>query len=130
VQTCALPISDQGSKSKAGSINPFQPISLASLALELGATFVAQSFSGDKKQLVPLLKAAIEHPGFAFINVISPCVTFNNNTGSTKSYDYVMEHLKYTEIVIFIQKKKQILSSYEEVTSTTVIMHDGSVIQH
>jgi 2-oxoglutarate ferredoxin oxidoreductase subunit beta len=120
---------DQGSKSKAGSINPFQAINLASLAVELGATFVAQSFSGDKQQLVPLLKAAIEHPGFAFVNVISPCVTFNNNPGSTKSYDYVREHLKATETVDFVPKRKQILSSYEEGTSTTVTMHDGSDIK-
>jgi 2-oxoglutarate ferredoxin oxidoreductase subunit beta len=67
---------DNGSKSKAGSVNPYESIDLAGLAIELGATFVAQSFSGDKSQLVPLIKAAMNHPGFAFINVISPCVTF------------------------------------------------------
>jgi 2-oxoglutarate ferredoxin oxidoreductase subunit beta len=80
---------DAGSKSKDGSVNLFEAIDLASLAIELGATFVAQSFSGDKDQLVPLLKAAMYHKGFALLNVISPCVTFNNNPGSTKSYDYV-----------------------------------------
>jgi len=78
---------DAGSKSKAGSVNLFEAIDLSSLAIELGATFVAQSFSGDKEQLTPLLKAAMHHKGFAFLNVISPCVTFNNNPGSTKSYD-------------------------------------------
>src|SRR5690554_3811245 len=117
---------DEGSKNKSGSINPFQAINLASLAIELGATFVAQSFSGDKKQLVPLLKAAIQHNGFAFLNVISPCVTFNNNAGSTKSYDYVREHLIATETVDFVPKRKPISASYEEGTSTTVTMHDGS----
>src|SRR5689334_10318062 len=78
---------DAGSKSKKGDANPFEAIDLAAMALQLGASFVARSFSGDKEQLVPLLKAAISHPGFAFIDVISPCVTFNNNPGSTKSYE-------------------------------------------
>src|SRR3954468_18917727 len=93
---------DAGSKNKSGSVNPFESIDLASLAIELGASFVAQSFSGDKTQLVPLIKAAITHPGFAFINVISPCVTFNNNPGSTKSYDYVREHMEATATVDFV----------------------------
>lgn len=120
---------DNGSKSKAGSINPYESIDLAGLAIELGATFVAQSFSGDKSQLVPLIKAAINHPGFAFINVISPCVTFNNNVGSTKSYDYVREHVEATATVDFIPNMKEIKTSYDEGTSKQVKMHDGSVIQ-
>ena len=74
--------SDVGSKSKKGDPNPFEPIDLASIALQLGATFVARSFSGDKEQLIPLIKAAIAHQGFAFIDVVSPCVTFNNNPGN------------------------------------------------
>ncbi len=102
---------DEGSKSKKGSANPFQPVDLAGLALELGATFVAQSFSGDKEQLIPLVKAAIEHPGFAFINVISPCVTFNNNPGSTKSYDYVREHIEATATTDFVPEKKEITTN-------------------
>src|SRR5687767_5164378 len=80
---------DRGSKSKRGAINSDNAIDLVALALQLGASFVARSFSGDKTQLVPLLKAAIEHKGAAFIDCISPCVAFNNHTGSTKSFDYV-----------------------------------------
>ena len=120
---------DEGSKNKAGSVNHFQPIDLGSLAIELGATFVAQSFSGDKTQLVPLIKAAMKHNGFAFINVISPCVTFNNNVGSTKSYDYVREHVEATSTVDFVPEMKTITTSYAEGTSKDVKMHDGSVIQ-
>lgn len=120
---------DLGSKSKAGSVNPFQPVDLASLALELGATFVAQSFSGDKKQLVPLVKAAIHHTGFAFINVISPCVTFNNNPGSTKSYDYVREHIAATEKFDLIPEESEIKLNYPEGSVASVTMHDGSEVQ-
>ncbi|PSL04354.1 2-oxoacid:ferredoxin oxidoreductase subunit beta [Cecembia rubra] len=120
---------DQGSKSKAGSINPFQAIDLASLAIELGASFVAQSFSGDKQQLVPLIKAAMHHKGFAFLNVISPCVTFNNNPGSTKSYDYVREHIEATSTLDFIPEMPEIKASYEKGKSTKIAMHDGSLIQ-
>lgn len=119
---------DAGSKSKAGSVNLFEAIDLASLAVELGATFVAQSFSGDKTQLVPLIQAAMSHPGFAFINVISPCVTFNNNPGSTKSYDYVREHMEATATVDFVPHQTTINASYEEGTVEAVPMHDGSVI--
>jgi 2-oxoglutarate ferredoxin oxidoreductase subunit beta len=119
---------DEGSRSKAGSVNPFQAIDLASLAVELGATFVAQSFSGDKQQLIPLIKAAIHHKGFAFINVISPCVTFNNNSGSTKSYDYVREHIEATATVDFVPQKKEIKAYYDEGTDTLVTMHDGSYL--
>ncbi len=120
---------DVGSKSKAGSVNMFEAIDLASLSIELGATFVAQSFSGDKGQLVPLIKAAISHPGFAFINVISPCVTFNNNPGSTKSYDYVREHMDMTSTFDFVPYMKEITTTYEEGTVEAVPMHDGSVIR-
>jgi 2-oxoglutarate ferredoxin oxidoreductase subunit beta len=119
---------DEGSRSKAGSVNPFQAIDLASLAVELGATFVAQSFSGDKGQLIPLIKAAIHHKGFAFINVISPCVTFNNNLGSTKSYDYVREHIEATATVDFVPQKKEITAYYDEGTDKLVTMHDGSYL--
>jgi 2-oxoglutarate ferredoxin oxidoreductase subunit beta len=120
---------DNGSKSKAGSVNPYESIDLAGLALELGATFVAQSFSGDKTQLVPLIKAAMNHPGFAFINVISPCVTFNNNLGSTKSYDYVREHVEATATIDFVPQMKEITTAYDEGSSKQVTMHDGSFIQ-
>ncbi|OOG70473.1 2-oxoacid:ferredoxin oxidoreductase subunit beta [Algoriphagus sp. A40] len=120
---------DQGSKNKSGNINPFQAIDLASMAIELGATFVAQSFSGDKQQLIPLLKAAIRHPGFAFLNVISPCVTFNNNPGSTKSYDYVREHIEATSARDLVPDKNEINVQYKAGKSAQVEMHDGSEIQ-
>ena len=120
---------DQGSKNKSGNVNLFESIDLASLAIELGATFVAQSFSGDKTQLVPLIKAAMNHPGFAFINVISPCVTFNNNMGSTKSYDYVREHVGATATVDFVPEMQEISVEYGKGTHKNVTMHDGSVIQ-
>jgi len=83
---------DKGSKAKKGAVNSDSPVDTMSLALLMGATYVARSFSRDKKQLVPLIKAAIAHPGAAFIDVISPCVAFNNHPGSTKSYEYVREH--------------------------------------
>ncbi len=120
---------DQGSKNKSGNVNLFEGIDLASLALELGATFVGQSFSGDKTQLVPLIKAAINHPGFAFLNVISPCVTFNNNVGSTKSYDFVRQHIDATSTIDFVPVMEEITTSYEEGSTQRVKMHDGSSIQ-
>lgn len=120
---------DHGSKNKSGHINLFESIDLASLAIELGATFVAQSFSGDKDQLIPLIKAGMSHQGFAFINVISPCVTFNNNVGSTKSYDYVREHVEATSTVDFVPIAKEIKATYEEGSVESLKMHDGSMIQ-
>jgi 2-oxoglutarate ferredoxin oxidoreductase subunit beta len=119
---------DSGSKNKSGAVNPFEAIDLASLALELGATFVAQSFSGDKHQLVPLIKAAMSHHGFAFLNVISPCVTFNNNVGSTKSYDYVREHVEATATIDFVPHMHEITASYDEGTSKAIRLHDGSMV--
>ena len=120
---------DAGSKNKSGSVNPFEAIDLAGLAIELGATFVAQSFSGDKEQLVPLLKAAMRHEGFSFINVISPCVTFNNNAGSTKSYDYVREHMEATATMDFVPLMREITANYEAGDVSDVVMHDGSQIR-
>lgn len=119
---------DNGSKNKSGHTNVFESIDLASLAIELGATFVAQSFSGDKKQLVPLIKSAMNHHGFAFINVISPCVTFNNNMGSTKSYEYVRQHVEATATIDFVPEMTEITATYEEGDSKQVKMHDGSHI--
>ena len=120
---------DRGSKNKSGNTNLFQSIDLASLAIELGATFVAQSFSGDKAQLVPLIKAAMNHKGFAFINVISPCVTFNNNAGSTKSYDFVREHVEATSMIDFIPAMAEITTSYSEGSTQQVKLHDGTYLQ-
>jgi 2-oxoglutarate/2-oxoacid ferredoxin oxidoreductase subunit beta len=119
---------DVGSKNKSGNVNLFEAIDLAGLAIELGATFVAQSFSGDKEQLTPLLKAAMKHNGFALLNVISPCVTFNNNAGSTKSYDYVREHMEATSMVDFVPISKEILATYEAGSIKELTMHDGSTI--
>ena len=117
---------DVGSKSKAGSVNMFEGIDLCGLAIELGATFVAQSFSGDKTQLIPLIQAAMSHPGFALINVLSPCVTFNNNVGSTKSYDYVREHIEATGTVDYVPPMEEITTSYQDDETKMVKMHDGS----
>jgi 2-oxoglutarate ferredoxin oxidoreductase subunit beta len=119
---------DQGSKSKRGVVNTDSPIDLASLALQLGATFVGRSFSGDKQQLVPLIKAAIEHQGAAFIDVISPCVAFNNHAGSTKSYDYIREHNEAVNRLDFMPKREEITVQYPEGEVTTVRQHDGSVL--
>ena len=119
---------DVDSVNKSGMLNEQQPIDLVNLALELGATFVARSFSGDKGQLVPLMKAAMSHRGFAFIDVISPCVTFNNNVGSTKSYDFVRDHNESTSALDFVPMKDEITTSYEQGSSQEVTLHDGSVI--
>lgn len=119
---------DFGSISKEGSLNPFAAIDLAGLSLELGATFVGRSFSGDKGQLIPMIKAAISHPGFAFLDVLSPCVTFNNNTGSTKSYDFVRDHIEMTSVLDFVPYQEEILVDYEEGSTASVTLHDGSQV--
>lgn len=119
---------DVGSKSKSGKENAYQPIDLVSQALQLGASFVGRSFSGDKEQLVPLLKAALSHHGFAFIDVLSPCVTFNNNPASTKNYEYVREHLSATNTVDFIPMREEITTHYAEGSTQEVTLHDGSVV--
>ncbi|MEQ9395447.1 2-oxoacid:ferredoxin oxidoreductase subunit beta [Haliea sp.] len=119
---------DEGSASKKGDPNPFSAIDLPGLALQLGATFVARSFSGDKGQLVPLIKAAIAHRGFALIDVVSPCVTFNNNPGSTKSYDFVREHSEATGTVDFVPMREEITASYAAGRTQEVTLHDGSVL--
>lgn len=120
---------DKGSKSKRGAVNADSSIDLVSLALQLGATFVGRSFSGDKTQLVPLLKAAIQNPGPAFIDVISPCVAFNNHAGSTKSYDYVREHNEVVNRLDFISPRAEIVADYSAGTSEDVQQHDGSVVR-
>jgi 2-oxoglutarate ferredoxin oxidoreductase subunit beta len=120
--------SDRGSKSKKGVVNHDAAIDMVSLALQLGATFVARSFSGDKAQLVPLIKAAIRHPGPAFIDTLSPCVQFNNHAGSTKSYDYVREHNEAVNRLDVIADRKPIEVDYEPGTTISVTQHDGSVL--
>jgi len=120
---------DRGSKSKRGVANTDEPLDLIGMALLLGATFVARSFSGDKQQLVPLIKAAIEHRGAAFIDVISPCVAFNNHPGSTKSYDYVREHNEAVNRLDVMAEREEITADYAAGTVVDVTQHDGSVIR-
>jgi 2-oxoglutarate/2-oxoacid ferredoxin oxidoreductase subunit beta len=119
---------DRGSKSKKGPGALDQPIDLVGMAIGLGASFVARSFSGDKAQLVPLIKAAFEHRGSSFIDVISPCVTFNNHAGSTKSFDYVREHNIAVNALDVITGREPIEVEYAEGASQSVAMHDGTTI--
>ena len=120
------PTADLGSKLKNGVVNDLPPIDTCALAVELGATFVARSFSGDKKQLLAILKAALSHRGTAMIDVISPCVTFNDHEGSTKSYAYVKEHDEPLGEVSFVPFFEDITVEYDPGTTTEVKMHDGS----
>jgi len=118
---------DKTSPSKKGEANPFEAIDLCQMAIQLGAGFVARSFSGDKTQLIPLIKAAISYNGFAFLDVISPCVTFNNHPTSTKSYDYVRAHNMASENKLdFVESKEEITVDYAEGTSAAIALHDGS----
>jgi 2-oxoglutarate ferredoxin oxidoreductase subunit beta len=119
---------DRGSKSKRGVVNNDSAIDLVGIALQLGATFVARSFSGDKKQLTPLIKAAIEHRGAAFLDVISPCVAFNNHAGSTKSFDYVREHNEAVNRLDFITGRAPIKVDYAPGSVEEVQQHDGSTL--
>src|SRR5918911_1669622 len=117
---------DLGSKLKTGVINDLPPIDTCALAIELGATFVGRSFSGDKKQLLAMLKAAIAHRGTSMIDVVSPCVTFNDHEGSTKSYQYVKDHDEPVEEVSFVPYFEDITVDYEPGSMQEVTMHDGS----
>jgi 2-oxoglutarate ferredoxin oxidoreductase subunit beta len=120
---------DVGSKSKRGEPNRMAPIDPVMLALSIGATFVARSFSGDKEQLVPILKAAVAHRGFALVDVISPCVTFNDHAGSTKSYLYTRKHqLRATE-ADFVPPASEIVANIAQRGATSITMHDGSVVR-
>ncbi len=120
---------DLGSASRKGIPNPFAPIDLCANAIQLGAGYVGRSFSGDKAQLVPMLKAALAHKGFSFVDVISPCVTFNNSARSTKSYASMRENMRATEMFDFVPARDEITVTYAEGDFTNVTMHDGSVIQ-
>jgi len=117
---------DIGSKAKRGAENLQPPIDPVLLGLSLGATFVARSFSGDKEQLIPLLKAGVQHRGFALVDVISPCVTFNDHEGSTKSYRYTREHVAAVTDADYVGRREEITVSYEPGTMSEVRMHDGS----
>src|ERR1700704_5368619 len=118
--------SDKGSKSKEGVTNSDNAIDLVAIALQLGATFVARSFSGDKTQLVPLIAAAIRHNGVSFIDIISPCVAFNNPAGSTKSFDYVREHNDAVNRLDVITGREPITVDYAPGTVQMVEQHDGT----
>lgn len=128
---------DVGTKSKKGDANLQAPVDPVLLALSLGATFVARGFSGDKKQLVPLIQAGLQHRGFALIDVLSPCVTFNDHEGSTKSYAYTREHYHpaveadyvQASVADFVPRAHEIAVDYEAGSGTTVQMHDGSLVR-
>ena len=120
------PTADLGSALKSGVMNDLPPIDTCALAVELGATFVARSFSGDKKQLSAILKAALSHRGTAMIDVLSPCVTFNDHEGSTKSYAYAREHDDPIEEISFVPFFEDIEVDYEAGTTQEVELHDGS----
>ncbi len=123
--------SDIGSKSKKGEANLQPPIDPVLLALTLGATFVARSFSGDKTQLMPIIKAAMRHNGFAMIDVISPCVSFNDHDSSTKSYRYTREHYNELAPVDFVPLRREITADAGASNNgaVSVTMHDGSVVR-
>lgn len=120
---------DVGSKTKRGEANQIQPIDPVMLALSIGATFVARGFSGDKEQLVPILKAALKHRGLALVDVLSPCVTFNDHTGSTKSYLYTRKHSRTATETDFVPPEPEILAHIGQNGSTAITMHDGSVLR-
>jgi 2-oxoglutarate ferredoxin oxidoreductase subunit beta len=120
---------DKGSPSKKGAVNQDTPIDLAALAITLGATFVARSFSGDKAQLVPLVKAAMQHRGAAFIDVISPCIAFNNHAASTKSFDYVREHNEALNYLDVMTGREPITLDQAPGSVAYVEQHDGSMLK-
>ena len=120
---------DRGSKSKKGAINSDSPVDLIGMALQLGATYVARGFSGDKAQLVPLIKGAIGHGGAAFIDVISPCIAFNNHAGSTKCYDYVREHNESVNRLDVITPRSEIITDYAPGEVMEVLQHDGRMLR-
>src|ERR687892_1576648 len=122
------PTADLGAKLKTGVVNDLPPIDMCALAIELGASFVARSFSGDKKQLTALLKAALAHKGTVMLDVLSPCVTFNDHEGSTKSYAYVKDHDEPVHEISFVPHFEDISVEQEPGTTREVVLHDGSKI--
>jgi 2-oxoglutarate ferredoxin oxidoreductase subunit beta len=120
------PTADVGSSLKTGVVNDLPPIDTCALAIELGASFVARSFSGDPKQLKAILKAALSHRGTAMIDVLSPCVTFNDHEGSTKSYSHVKDHDEPLGDVSFVPFFEDITAEYDPGTTTAVTLHNGS----
>jgi 2-oxoglutarate ferredoxin oxidoreductase subunit beta len=120
------PTADLGSRAKNGIANDLQPIDTCALAIQLGASFVARSFSGDKKQLLSILKASLSHRGTCMIDVLSPCVTFNDHEGSTKSYAYAKDHDEPLGEVSFVPFFEDISIDYDPGTTKQVELHDGS----
>ncbi|CAG0959961.1 2-oxoglutarate/2-oxoacid ferredoxin oxidoreductase subunit beta [Burkholderiales bacterium] len=120
---------DKGSRSKRGAANDDEPIDLVMMALTLGASFVARGFSGDKEQLVPLIKAAVQHKGAALIDVVSPCVAFNNHSGSTKSYDYVREHNEAVNRLDYMPERAPIVTEQAPGETRDVVLHDGGLLR-
>ena len=120
---------DLGSKLKTGVLNDLPPIDTCALAIQLGATYVARSFSGDKKQISALLKGALAHRGTSMLDVISPCVTFNDHEGSTKSYKYVKDHDEILQEISFVPHFEEIDVEYDPGTTVNVSMHDGSSLR-
>lgn len=119
---------DIGSVAKKAKPNQQMPIDPVSTAIGLGATYIARGFSGDKQQLVPLIKGALTHKGFALLDVISPCVTFNDNEGSTKSYAHTRKHFHHVVDADFIPPSQEIVAAYNAGESMPVALHDGSKI--
>jgi len=119
---------DKGSKSKKGVVNSDSGIDMVALALQLGASFVGRSFSGDKDQLVPLIKAALTHKGAAFIDVLSPCIAFNNHAGSTKSFDWVREHNEAVNRLDVMLGRAPVTADYAPGELVEVAQHDGSIL--
>jgi 2-oxoglutarate ferredoxin oxidoreductase subunit beta len=119
---------DEGSKLKTGVINDLPPMDLCALAVQLGCGYVARGFAGDPKQMINILKGAIAHDGLSVIDVISPCVTFNNHEGSTKGYTYAKEHDEILHQIGFVQSYEQIEIEYDAGTMREVTLHDGSRI--
>jgi 2-oxoglutarate/2-oxoacid ferredoxin oxidoreductase subunit beta len=120
---------DLGQTLKTGVVNELPPIDTCALAIQLGATFVGRSFSGDKRQLSAMLKAAIAHRGTAMLDVVSPCVTFNDHEGSTKSYAYMKEHDEPLHEVSFVPAFEDIAVEYDPGTTIEVELHDGSKLR-
>ncbi len=119
---------DRGSKAKGGALNDLPAIDVCAMAIELGCNFVCRSFAGDPKQMIPLLKAALGHKGTALFDVISPCVTFNNHDGSTKSYKYARDHEELLHEISYVPFFEQITVDYAEGEAKDVELHDGSHI--
>jgi 2-oxoglutarate ferredoxin oxidoreductase subunit beta len=120
---------DLGSKLKTGVINELPPIDTCALAISLGATFVGRSFSGDKRQLHTMLKAALAHRGTVLIDVVSPCVTFNDHEGSTKSFKFMKDHEEPLHELNFVPAFDEIEVEYDPGSTINVIMHDGSSLR-